>query len=197
MVDNFEKIRGTLKFDNPEEFYYISIMQRNKDGVKVASSHDNCRRIRTFYVFSLEDFDRITPFIKEICDNLNARCYIDLNRKNIFQCQLECINRLAQCIQHKTTKSRAIMDSVVGGAPSRDKLWMIDVDNPEDSTVDNVIEYVENHNGKYYAVFPTVSGCHIITSRFDHRFFQFEECEIKHNAFTLLYYNHEILHSNI
>ena len=199
MVDNFEGIRGTLEFDNPEEFYYISIMQRNKDGVKVASSHDNCRRIRTFYVFSLEDFDRITSFIKEICDNLNARCYIDLNRKNIFQCQLECINRLAQCIQHRTTKSRAIMDSVVGGAPSRDKLWMIDVDNhnPGDPIVDSIIEYVENHNGKYYAVFPTVSGCHIITSRFDHRFFQFEECEIKRNAFTLLYYNHEILPSSV
>ena len=199
MVDNFEGIRGTLEFDNPEEFYYISIMQRNKDGVKVASSHDNCRRIRTFYVFSLEDFDRITSFIKEICDNLNARCYIDLNRKNIFQCQLECINRLAQCIQHRTTKSRAIMDSVVGGAPSRDKLWMIDVDNhnPGDPIVDSIIEYVENHNGKYYAVFPTVSGCHIITSRFDHRFFQFEECEIKRNAFTLLYYNHEILSSSV
>lgn len=199
MVDNFEKIRGTLEFDNPEEFYYISIMQRNKDGVKIASSHDNCRRIRTFYVFSLEDFDRITSFIKEICDNLNARCYIDLNRKNIFQCQLECINRLVQCIQHRTTKSRAIMDSVVGGAPSRDKLWMIDVDNhnPGDPIVDSIIEYVENHNGKYYAVFPTVSGCHIITNRFDHRFFQFEECEIKRNAFTLLYYNHEILSSSV
>jgi len=198
-VDNFSSIRGTLEFDNPEEFYYISIMQRNKDGVKVASSHDNCRRIRTFYVFSLEDFDRITTFIKEICDNLNARCYIDLNRKNIFQCQLECINRLAQCIQHRTTKSRAIMDSVVGGAPSRDKLWMVDVDNhnPGDHIVDSIIEYVENHNGKYYAVFPTVSGCHIITSRFDHRFFQFEECEIKRSAFTLLYYNHEILSSSV
>ena len=198
-IDNIEQIRKIMEFDKFGEFYYISIMQRNKDGVKVASSHDNCRRIRTFYVFSLEDFDRITPFIKEICDNLNARCYLDLNRKNIFQCQLECINRLAQCIQHKTTKSRAIMDSVVGGAPSRDKFWMIDVDNhnPGDYIVDSIIEYVENYNGKYYAVFPTVSGCHIITSRFDHRFFQFEDCEIKRNAFTLLYYNHEILPSTI
>ena len=54
MVDNINSIRGTLEFDKFGEFYYISIMQRNKDGVKVAGSHDNCRRIRTFYVFSLE-----------------------------------------------------------------------------------------------------------------------------------------------
>lgn len=189
MVDNIELIRKTLKFDKLGEFYYISIMQRNKDGIKVASSHDSCRRIRTFYVFSLEEFDKITPFIKEICDKINARCYIELNRKDIFQCQLECIKRLAECIEHRTTKSRAIMDSVVAGAPSRDKFWMIDYDTPNDSIIHDIIEYVKNHSGIHYTIIPTVNGYHIITSRFDSRDFKFEDCEIKCNAFTLLYYN--------
>lgn len=189
MVDNIELIRKTLKFDKLGEFYYISIMQRNKDGIKVASSHDSCRRIRTFYVFSLEEFDKIIPFIKEICDKINARCYIELNRKDIFQCQLECIKRLAECIEHRTTKSRAIMDSVVAGAPSRDKFWMIDCDTPNDSIIHDIIEYVKNHSGIHYTIIPTVNGCHIITSRFDSRDFKFEDCEIKCNAFTLLYYN--------
>jgi hypothetical protein len=190
MVDNVESIRNTLEFDKFGELYYISIIQRNKDGVKVASSHDNYRRIRTFYVFSLEEFDKAIPFIKEICSKINARCYIELNRKDIFQCQIECIKRLAECIEHQTTKSRTIMDSIVAGAPSRDKLWMIDADgyNPGDSIISDIIEYVKKNNGKYYAVFPTVNGCHIITSKFDHRFFNFENCEIKRNAFTLLYY---------
>ena len=189
MVDNIELIRKILKFDKFGEFYYISIMQRNKDGVKVASSHDNCRRIRTFYVFSLEEFDKIIPFIKEICDKINARCYIELNRKNIFQCQLECIKRLVECIEHGTTKSRTIMDSVVAGAPSRDKLWMIDDDGSDNIT--NIIEYIKENRGIYFITIPTVNGCHIITSRFDPRFFNesFKDCEIKRNAFTLLYYN--------
>ena len=189
MVDNIELIRKILKFDKFGEFYYISIMQRNKDGVKVASSHDNCRRIRTFYVFSLEEFDKIIPFIKEICDKINARCYIELNRKDIFQCQLECIKRLTECIEHHTTKSRTIMDSVVAGAPSRDKLWMIDVDKSDGIT--DIIEYINKNKGTHYAIIPTVNGCHIITSRFDPRFFNesFKDCEIKRNAFTLLYYN--------
>lgn len=189
MVDNIELIRKTLKFDKFGEFYYISIMQRNKDGIKVASSHDSCRRIRTFYVFSLEEFDKITPFIKEICDKINARCYIELNRKDIVQCQLECIKRLAECIEHHTTKSRTIMDSVVAEAPSKDKLWMIDCDTSNDSIIYDIIEYVKNRSGTHYAIIPTVNGCHIITSRFDSRDFKFEDCEIKRNAFTLLYYN--------
>ena len=189
MVDNIELIRKTLKFDKFGEFYYISIMQRNKDGIKVASSHDSCRRIRTFYVFSLEEFDKITPFIKEICDKINARCYIELNRKDIFQCQLECIKRLAECIEHHTTKSHTIMDSVVAEAPSKDKLLMIDCDTSNDSIIHDIIEYVKNHSGTYYATIPTVNGYHIITSRFDSRDFKFEDCEIKRNAFTLLYYN--------
>ena len=192
MVDNINLIRGTLEFDKFGEFYYISIMQRNKDGVKVAGSHDNCRRIRTFYVFSLEEFDKITDFIREICDKLNVRCYIEMNRKNIFDCQLDCIIRLVECVQHGTTKSRAIMDSVVAGAPSRDKLWMIDVDGHYpggDEYVDDIIDYVQYNKGKYYAVIPTVNGCHIITSRFDPREFNFKDAELKRNAFTLLYYN--------
>ena len=189
MVDNIELIRKTLKFNKFGEFYYISIMQRNKDGIKVASSHDNCRRIRTFYVFSLEEFDRIVPFIKEICDKINTRCYIELNRKDILQCQLECIKRLAECIEHHTTKSRTIMDSVVAGAPSKDKLWMIDCDTFNDSIIHDIIEYVKNRSGIHYEIIPTVNGCHIITSRFDPRDFKFEDCEIKRNAFTLLYYN--------
>ena len=189
MVDNIESIRKILKFDKSGEFYFISIMQRNKDGIKVASSHDSCRRIRTFYVFSLEEFDKITPFIKEICDKIDARCYIELNIKDIFQCQLECIKRLAECIEHHTTKSRTIMDSVVAGAPSRDKLWMIDCDTHDDYIIYDIIEYVKNYSGTYYSIIPTVNGYHIITSRFDPRDFKFEDCEIKRNTFTLLYYN--------
>ena len=189
MVDNISKVRELLQFDNPEEFYYISIMQRNKDGVKVAGSHDNARRIRTFYVFSLEDFDKITDFIKEICDKLNARCYIELNRKNIFQCQLECIKRLAECIEHRTTKSRAIMDSVVAGAPSKDKLWLVDADSNDREFVSKVHDYVFDHKGVVLSTIPTVNGYHLITNRFDPREFHFEGAELKRNAFTLLYYN--------
>lgn len=187
MVNNIKRLRDTLKFDKFGEFYYISIMQRNKDGVKVASSHDSARRIRTFYIFSIEEFDKITPFIMEICDKMNARAYIEMNRKNIFQCQLECIKRLAECVEHQTTKSRAIMDSVVAGAPSSDKLWIIDVD--DNNPIDDILKEIENRKGHYYTINPTVNGVHIITSRFDPREWPFKNAEIKRNAFTLLYYN--------
>ena len=190
-IDNIEQIRKIMEFDKFGEFYYISIMQRNKDGVKVASSHDNCRRIRTFYIFSMEEFDKAIPFIKEICDKINARAYIELNRKDIFQCQLLCIKRLVECIEHQTVKSRAIMDSVVGGAPSRDKFWMIDIDNKKDETANEVFDYIYAHKGFTIASIPTLNGRHMICSRFDNRYFNFEDCEIKRNAFTLLYYNHE------
>ena len=187
MVNNIERLRNTLKFDKFGEFYYISIMQRNKDGVKVAGSHDSARRIRTFYIFSIEEFDKMTPFIMEICDKMNARAYIEMNRKNIFQCQLECIKRLVECVEHQTTKSRAIMDSVVAGAPSSDKLWMIDID--DNNPIDNILKEIENRKGHYYTINPTVNGVHIITSRFDSREWPFKNAEIKRNAFTLLYYN--------
>lgn len=186
MVNNIEIIRNNLKFDKFGEFYYISIIQRSKDGILVKGAHDNARRIRTFYVFSLEEFDKIIPFITEICDKLGARAYIEMNRKNIFKCQLECIKRLLEVIEHQTLKSRTIMDSVVAAAPSRDKLWLIDVDAPE--ALEEVVNYIEKKNATYYII-PSVNGKHIITSRFDPREWYFENAEIKRNAFTLLYYN--------
>lgn len=186
MVNNIEIIRNNLKFDKFGEFYYISIIQRSKDGILIRGAHDNARRIRTFYVFSLEEFDKIIPFITEICDKLGARAYIEMNRKNIFKCQLECIKRLLEVIEHQTLKSRTIMDLVVAAAPSRDKLWLIDVDAPE--ALEEVVNYIEKKNATYYII-PSVNGKHIITSRFDPREWYFENAEIKRNAFTLLYYN--------
>ena len=186
MVNNIEVIRNNLKFDKFGEFYYISIIQRSKDGILVRGAHDNARRIRTFYVFSLEEFDKIIPFITEICDKLGARAYIEMNRKNIFKCQLECIKRLLEEIEHQTLKSRTIMDSVVAAAPSRDKLWLIDVDAPE--ALEEAVNYIEKKKATYYII-PSVNGKHIITSRFDPREWYFENAEIKRNAFTLLYYN--------
>ena len=186
MVNNIEVIRNNLKFDKFGEFYYISIIQRSKDGILVRGAHDNARRIRTFYVFSLEEFDKIIPFITEICDKLGARAYIEMNRKNIFKCQLECIKRLLEEIEHQTLKSRTLMDSVVAAAPSRDKLWLIDVDAPE--ALEEAINYIEKEKAIYYII-PSVNGKHIITSKFDSREWYFENAEIKRNAFTLLYYN--------
>ena len=186
MVNNIEVIRNNLKFDKFGEFYYISIIQRSKDVILVIDAHDNARRIRTFYVFSLEEFDKIIPFITEICDKLGARAYIEMNRKNIFKCQLECIKRLLEGIEHQTLKSRTIMDSVVAAAPSRDKLWLIDVDAPE--ALEEAVNYIEKKNATYYII-PSVNGKHIITSKFDSREWYFENAEIKRNAFTLLYYN--------
>ena len=186
MVNNIEVIRNNLKFDKFGEFYYISIIQRSKDGILVRGAHDNARRIRTFYVFSLDEFDRIIPFITEICDKLGARAYIEMNRKNIFKCQLECIRRLLEEIEHQTLKSRTLMDSVVAAAPSRDKLWLIDVDAPE--ALEEAINYIEKEKATYYII-PSVNGKHIITSKFDSREWYFENAEIKRNAFTLLYYN--------
>jgi hypothetical protein len=69
---------------------------------------------------------------------------------------------------------------------------MVDCDGHRpggDEYVDDVIDYIGYHKGEMQAVLQTVNGCHIITSRFDPREFNFKDAELKRNAFTLLYYN--------
>lgn len=192
MINNISKIREFLKFDNPNEFYYITVMQRKKDNNPTISSHDGARRIRTFSVYSLEEFDRFIPFIINICDTLNARAYIDLQRRDNVKVQLICIKKLVENIENGGKKTRGMYDAAVAVSPSGDKLWTIDYDS-KDLTVD-LYSILKEHGAEIYLWLPTVNGSHYITGKFDLRWFpQIDNVEIKKQALTLLYYNNDLL----
>ena len=76
MVDNFKLIREKLVFPNERSFYFIQILKRNKDNPEQKAYS---RPIESFYVRSLEHFDRYMPHIIEKCRQNNARAYIKMN----------------------------------------------------------------------------------------------------------------------
>ena len=69
-LDNFEKIKPLLKFEQPGNFYFIQIFKRRKDN---SSMQMDMQVIRDYYVYSENDLDRLRDQIITECRCHNAR----------------------------------------------------------------------------------------------------------------------------
>ena len=78
-VDNFAIIKKELSFANKDEFYFLQILQRNKDGHKDVNGRNKNRLIKSYYIHSVEELEKHKEKIKELCVNNGARAYINLN----------------------------------------------------------------------------------------------------------------------
>ena len=52
MVDNFDLIKPLLTFDDQEDFYYLEVLKRSKDGNKAAGDN-HCRLVKDFFIYSI------------------------------------------------------------------------------------------------------------------------------------------------
>jgi len=173
MVDNFEKIRYRLKFED-DYFYFIQIIQRSKENPGLGS---NNRIIRSYNIDSLEKFDKNKDEITTLCDTFNARAYIHLNRRKWSKVALECLRHNAELIannQHSGIKSS--FETVIGrnnGESSETKTWIIDIDMNDLEVVNkieriiNSVEPIDRTVTKLMYVLPTKNGFHMITKPFN------------------------------
>lgn len=195
LVDNFAKFRKLLDFSYPNSFYFLQIIQRSKDDNTVTSSNNRYRRVKSYYIASLEEYDRFIPEIKKFCENNNARAYIRLSPISFYDVAVNAALEYIRRIKEKQTfKSCNIYDSCCEKTKTcGQKLWLIDLDNSNsfylNQFTENLIKLGINQN--IVAVLPTVNGVHYIMKPFDTRKWKdIEVAEIKkYNPITLLYYN--------
>ena len=194
-VDNFDEFRKLLDFSHPNSFYFLQIIQRSKDDNIVTSSSSRYRRVKSYYIASLEEYDRFIPKIKKFCENNNARAYIRLSPISFYDVAINAASEYMRRIKEKQTfKSHNIYDSCCGKTKTcGQKLWMIDLDssNPfyPNWFTEDLLRLDIYHN--VVAILPTVNGVHYIIKPFDIR--KWKDTEVaeikKHNPITLLYYN--------
>ena len=194
MIDNFKLIRSHLVFNNKDEFYFVQIIQRKKDGNEGLHVRNGYRLIKSYYIYSVEEFNNLESRIKELCGANNARAYINMNVRNAKEAALECIKRYTDLVLNNNAfQGNNIWDSVCGGIRARGykALWVIDVDRIEEL----VRSCKHNENFVMYRV-PTVHGFHLICNGFDTKQFNsllkdkhLDTIDIHKNNPTLLYYN--------
>ena len=180
-IDNFDIIKKHLDFKSPLDRYIVHILRRPKDCEELANqlgSNEAQRLIRTYYIDSLEYFERKIPAMKELCHSCNARAYIIPQVKDNFECLLNLGKKIFDTIQNKNYSVKPehlIRQAYCEYHKSRKKVWIIDLDDKEmyGWKLEQVVELVKKwlkEAGKseddMYVV-PTKHGHHIITSPFN------------------------------
>ena len=203
IIDNFIIFKSWFdKLEKPEEFYFVQIIQRKKDGNELPSYTSGARTLRSFYFFDLEHFEREEQHIKEICDNNNARAYFWVNVRNTKDIAFSCVKQFIELIeQGNTNQGLTVWDRACGANQSKDheKLWIIDIDKEQlehrKAIVDALLKCRRNESNCVKYVIPTLNGEHWLSTKFDRRAFPMILSElnipvpdIHKNNPTLLYY---------
>lgn len=200
-VDNFEKIKRLLQFDDTGDlFYFIQIMQRKKDSEDIKK---NNRIIMNYYITSLDYLNDREDEIKTLCKIYNARAYIGINPGSFKKSCQYAFKELADInISGQYRQVLNLMPTLAGkynnGGDS--KLWIIDYDSKDESHISEIREAIKKAKGrdgegvdKIKMILPTKNGFHLIVTPYDPRateelFKSFDfEVEIHKNSPTLLF----------
>ena len=203
ITDNFDKIAEILKFDKPDDFYFLQIIQRKKDGCNVSDSSNNgYRTIKSYYISSVDDLMRRKEKIVELCQSNNARAYINLNRRNAKDVALVAAKTYIDLVrENRCHQGFRVWDHCCGITRSNkaQKYWIVDVDTKNTKELHEAVKLIDscqssNQHGLFGEydnvryIIPTPNGIHLITTPFDPRELN-GKYEIKKDNPTVLYYD--------
>lgn len=190
LVDNFDLIADFMVFDNPGDFYVISIMQRRKDIPDLKyTSMDIC----TFYVKSKEHLYKLSDTVKKICDALSARAYISIYPVSPNRAALNTISKITENIMSgNPMASCRSWESSCANSPCN--LFLVDIDTKDPSLICALKSEIEDiRSNSIITELPTPNGVHLITQKFNRSLFptqllDLDFFEIKTRALTILYF---------
>lgn len=200
-IDNFNKIEKYLTFPSSNHFYFIQILRRRKDDGNISQNVD-VKVIRSFYIYSLDEFHKVKQDIIDTCNFFNARAYIWLNPRDCKDIALFAIQEPARYIQSNNfVRLHRIWNHCTGKLPaSGKKYWIVDVDTKDEKEVKWIMSSINTCHSEFAPIITdkleTKNGFHIITHPFHYDQFcaliyqyRIGCAEVKKDSPTLLYFN--------
>lgn len=200
MINNIEILKPHLQFFNERSFYFIQIIKRKKENPDMKSY---TRPIESFYVFSLEQLDRMMPHIIEKCEQNRARAYIKMNTLDAQDVGLTAIRVISEQIAGKDWKAMQSNFNMACGRCGRqegeDLLYLVDIDSDCPYNKEDVRNYINQlqptvekggPEDKVVVEVPTRNGIHFITTGFEINLFKnkFPGIDVHKDGITLLYF---------
>ena len=199
LVNNFNLFKEIMEFNNEDEFYFVQILIRGKDGhtEQGVNGNNKNRLIKYYTIRSVDELCRKEEEIKSICHALNARAYIHPTKRSFSE--------VADATLRVTTDMYLSGKNVVGlkGAYStacgksfisNDKKFVVDIDKEDENLVD-IVNFIEiwcdpKAEAKFLYKVPTAHGVHIITKSFNTKLFseRYPDIDVHKNNPTLLYF---------
>lgn len=225
-INNFATIREHLRFDNPGDIYVVHVMFRVKDlrndaNKQMYLSHEETQRlIKTYYIDSLDYFDKKRPAMIDLANQNKARVYFTMTRKNRITCNRIILKKLVDEVDNPNVRYDHLIRSAVCGCHISDyKWWTLDVDNDTVVYPDKVewwsrnvskatmnlmsikdkviaemaklVDETKTRSGSEIFEVPTKNGCHIMTPPFNRSKLAFLGDNLKADAMTLAYFQWE------
>lgn len=195
-VDNFEAFKKMMRFDNDDEFYFLQILIRKKDGhTESGINGNNSNRLIKFYcIHSIEELDEKKNEIIALCEAFNARAYIHPSRRNENDIADEVLKLTTNTYLDRTLrhKMKAVYSRACG-IKEVDRIWVVDIDTKDIAEVEkykSIINECSPFGDKIINVLPTKNGYHIISRPFDLNAFKLNggsNIDVHKNNPTLLY----------
>ena len=199
IVDNFNLFKEVMEFNNEDEFYFVQILIRGKDGhtEQGVNGNNKNRLIKYYTIRSIDELINKEQEIKSICHALNARAYIHPTKRSFSE--------VADTTLRVTTDMYLSGKNIVGlkGAYStacgksfisKDKKFVVDIDDFDKNIVD-ILNYIEiwcdpKAEAKFVYKVPTAHGIHLITKPFNTQAFseKYPDIDVHKNNPTLLYF---------
>lgn len=200
IVDNFNLFREKMNWNSPDEFYFVQILIRGKDGHTEPGVNGNNinRMIKMYTVKSLDDLNKYEPEIKAICHAINGRCYIHPTKRSFNEVADECLRITTDIYLSKTNNVglKAAYATACGKSFIRgDKKYVVDLDDEAVLESIQIMQFIESacepfNKPKVLYTVPTAHGLHLITEPFNRDRFgeKFPAIDVHANNPTLLYF---------
>ena len=202
IVDNFNVFKKIINTLNEDEFYFVQILIRGKDGhTEPGINGNNKNRLIKFYTIkSAEHLEKVENEIKSICNAVNARAYIHPTKRSFKAVSKECLKATVEMFLSENNVGLKGAYSTACGKSyiTADKKFVIDLDdeNAPQEKIKEIVDYITNeceplsHNKLCYRV-DTAHGMHLITTPFNTAKFcqKFPGIDVHKNNPTLLYFN--------
>lgn len=175
MTNNFDLIRNMLHFDEKDSFYFCQIIKRRKDPGNENMSHGE-EVIKSYYIYSFEQFDRLKETIINLCNFFNARACFNLGVRSAKRCTLQLLKDLTEHIMSEEWNCNGYLFDSAAGQTCSEKLWLIDIDKEFLDISNEISEFIETlppvKEKKIRAIIPSRTGLHLITHPFNKYIFE-------------------------
>ena len=167
-INNIDLIKPFLKWNDPNDFYFVQILRRKKENPDNTS---NSQTIKNYFVHSVNELDAKYSEMKILAQYFHARVYINLNRRNYEHLALHMMKKITDCMINRAYKS------IQNGYESiccnfhfeKTKKWVVDLDDDHHDENDKLCihKLIQKTGGNIHKKIPTPNGVHLITSPFN------------------------------
>ena len=192
-----------MSFESNDEFYFIQILVRSKDGHNVNGNNKN-RLVKFYTIRSVDELMARKNDIIGLCRLFNARAYIHPTKRSFKAVGKVMLKEIVENItseQYETMK-RAYSTACGKSFIRKDKKFVIDIDDNPAMTkyaameiTNSIMNYINKQcepldQYKVEYEVPTIHGRHLITRAFNVAKFneKFPEIAVQKNNPNLLYY---------